>query len=99
LSVRPYVVRPAAAEDIRRAYKWYERARKGLGEELLVEIRAAIDQVLRSPLAYPVLHRETRRVLVQRFPYGLFYRIVDDIVVFVACTHTRRDAKAWQRRR
>jgi toxin ParE1/3/4 len=97
--VRPYVVRPAAAEDIRRAYTWYERAREGLGEEFLVEVRAAIGAALAGPEAYPILHRQTRRVLVRRFPYGLFYRVVDDIVVFVACTHTRRDPERWQRRR
>jgi plasmid stabilization system protein ParE len=97
--VRPYVVRPAAAGDIKRAYAWYERAREGLGEEFLIEVRAAIDVVLMAPEAYAVLHRQTRRVLVRRFPYGLFYRVVDDVVVFVACTHTHRDPGTWQRRR
>ena len=97
--MRPYVVRPAAAEDIRRAYTWYERARPGLGEEFLVEVRAAIGPVVTAPESYPVLHRETRRALIRRFPYGLFYRVVDEIVVFVACTHTRREPERWKRRR
>jgi toxin ParE1/3/4 len=97
--VPAYVVRPAAAGDIRRAYARYERAREGLGEEFLVEVRAAIDTVLTAPQAYAVLHRQTRRALVARFPYGLFYRLVGDVVVFVACMHTHRDPGMWQRRR
>jgi plasmid stabilization system protein ParE len=97
--VRPYVVRPAAAEDIRRAYIWYERERAGLGEELLVEVRAAIGAVRAAPESHPVLHRETRRALVRRFPYGLFYRVVNEVIVFVACTHTRREPERWKRRR
>ncbi len=97
--MRLYVVRPAAAADIKRAYTRYEGARKGLGEEFLVEVRAAIEAVLTAPEAYEVVHRQTRRVLVHRFPYGLFYRLMDGMVVFVACTNTSRDPGTWQRRR
>ncbi len=94
----PYVVRPAAARDIESAYVWYEGEREGLGEEFLIEVRATIDAVLRAAESYPVLHRQTRRALVRRFPYGLFYRIVDGIVVFVSCVHTRREPGTWKRR-
>jgi plasmid stabilization system protein ParE len=97
--VKPYIVRPAAAADIRRAYVWYQRERDGLGEELLDEVRAAIDAVVTNPLAFPVLHRQTRRALVRRFPYGIFFRLMDDCIVFVACFHTRRDPESWKRRR
>jgi toxin ParE1/3/4 len=97
--VRPYVFRQAAADDVRRAYIWYERRRTGLGEEFLEEVQAAMDAVLTAPEAYPVLHRQTRRSLVRRFPYGLFYRLLDGTVIFVACTHTHRDPETWKRRR
>ena len=97
--MRPYIVRPAAAADIRRAYRWYERQRDGLGEEFLTEVRAAMDAVFTAPTAYQVLHRQTRRVLVRRFPYGLLFRLIDDMVVFVGCFHTRRNPESWARRR
>ena len=97
--MRPYVVRPAAAADIRRAYAWYQREREGLGEEFLEEVRAAMEAVLMTPAAYPVLHRQTRRALVHRFPYALFFRVIDDTVVFVACFHTHRNPESWKRRR
>lgn len=97
--MRPYIVRPAMAADIRRAYAWYEREREGLGEEFLTEVRAAIHAVLTAPTAYQILHRDTRRALVRRFPYGLLYRMIDDVVVFVGCFHTSRSPEAWARRR
>ncbi len=96
--MRSYVVRPAAARDIRSAYAWYEGERDGLGEEFLIEVRATLGAVLDAPESYPVLHRETRRALVRRFPYGLFYRIVDGLVVVVSCVHTRREPGTWKRR-
>jgi plasmid stabilization system protein ParE len=93
-----YVYRPAAAADIDRAYVRYERERKGLGEDFLAEVNTTARLVLEMPEAYPVIVRQTRRALIHRFPYGLFYRILGDTVVFVACFHTSRNPALWRRR-
>ena len=94
-----HIYRRAAAADIEQAYVWYEQEQKGLGEEFLAEVNAAARLVLERPEAYPVVVRRTRRALVHRFPYGLFYRVLDDTVVFVACFHTSRNPALWARRR
>jgi hypothetical protein len=39
-----------------------------------------------------------RRALLRKFPYGVFYFVFDDTVVVLACFHTRRDPKDWQKR-
>ena len=91
----PVVVRPAAAADIDEAFLWYERQRAGLGNEFLAAVQSAIDNVVAHPTMYPVIHRETRRVLVPRFPYAIFYRVYGEVVVVVACLHGRRDPSRW----
>jgi plasmid stabilization system protein ParE len=95
--VKP-IYRPAAAADIAHAYAWYEKEQKGLGEAFLAEVYATSKLVLENPLAYPVIIRQTRRALVHRFSYGLLYRILDDLVVFVACFHTSQSPALWERR-
>jgi plasmid stabilization system protein ParE len=85
--------------DLNWAYVRYERERKGLGEEFLGEVRATASSVLEMPRAYPVIRRDTRRALIHRFPYGLFYRLIDETIVIVACLHTSRDPVLWARRR
>ncbi len=97
--MRLHVFRPAAAADIERAYVWYERERAGLGEEFLAEVFTSVQAVLERPEAFPVLHRQTRRALVRRFPYALFFRVVGERMVFVACFHVRRNPTVWKRRR
>ena len=97
--MRRVLVRPAAAADIEDAYEWYESRQSGLGDKFLDALHAVHDRLLERPEAYPVLHRDTRRVLIaRRFPYALFYRLYDDTVVVVACFHARRDPRSWQRR-
>jgi plasmid stabilization system protein ParE len=96
--VRQLVIRPRAAVDLREAHEWYEDQRLGLGEEFLAEVHGSIERARDLPLSFPVIHRDTRRALVHRFPYGLFFRLVDEIVVVVACYHLRRKPTSWQRR-
>lgn len=92
------IFRPAAAADVEDAYLWYESQRIGLGEEFLAAVRMVVESIIAYPERFPVVHRNTRRALLRRFPYGLFYRIVDDQIVFVACMHGRRNPRRWQLR-
>lgn len=92
------VVRPAAAADIDEAFLWYEAQRPGLGHEFLAAAQTLIDAVAQHPPRYPVVRRNTRRALLRRFPYAVFFRTYDEIVVIVACIHGRRDPRRWQAR-
>jgi plasmid stabilization system protein ParE len=95
----PYVLRPAAGADIEDAYRWYETQRRGLGEEFLAEVQAGLDGIAEHPQLYPTVHRDTRRVLLRRFPYGLFYSDLGNVIVVVACFHAKRDPGGWRDRR
>jgi toxin ParE1/3/4 len=97
--VKPHIFRPVAAADVEAVHRWYEQERAGLGAEFLVEAGRTVAAVVALPETYPAIHRDTRRALIRRFPYGLLYRIVDDLVVFVGCFHTSRAPATWKRRR
>ena len=92
------LLRPAAAADIEEAVSWYDSQRAGLGDQFLAAVDAALADVAASPLRQRVLFRDTRRYLMKRFPYALFYRIYRDAVVVVACMHGRRDPLRWRGR-
>ena len=69
------LIRGRAKRDVRRATKWYERQRVGLGTEFIVEVDAALQRIAGNPEQYEVVHREIRHCVLRRFPYGVFYRI------------------------
>jgi plasmid stabilization system protein ParE len=54
--------------------------------------------LLDNPLQHRVVHRDTRRANLRRFPYGVFYRTIDADVVVLACFHASRDPRRWRRR-
>jgi toxin ParE1/3/4 len=93
------IFRPAAAADVEDAWQWYEARREGLGDEFLDVIQATLESITAHPESAPVVHRDVRRQLLRRFPFGLFYRIVEEQVVVVACFHAKRSPRLWRSRR
>lgn len=91
-------VRPEARDDIEQASTWYERQRPGLGDNFLEQVLDALDRIAENPETYPVVHRQTRRAVLRRFPFGVFYRVEVDAIVVIAIMHGSRDPRAWQRR-
>jgi plasmid stabilization system protein ParE len=62
----------------------------------------AVDSMLVLLLDFPesceVFDRSTRRCLKGRFPFEIFYRLEDGLLVVVACMHAARDPRAALRR-
>lgn len=67
------LIRPEAEADIEEAYRWYERQRSGLGSDFLLWVEEGHDKIQKNPEMYRVVHRNVRRLLIRRFPYGIFY--------------------------
>jgi len=66
------LIRPAAAADLQDAFDWYERRHPGLGAEFREAVRDKLQGIPANPMLYQVVHRDTRRALLRRFPYGLY---------------------------
>lgn len=80
-----------ALADLWAARTWYEGQRGGLGDEFAAAVAGAVDSVGSHPFAYPVVYRETRRVLIRRFPNGLYYRHLGEVVIVIAVLHVALD--------
>ena len=88
-----------ALADLRAAHSWYEEQRPGLGDEFADVVDNAVESIIAFPGARPVAYRETRRLLLERFPYCLYYRIHgDQTLIVVACLHVALDPKRHQSR-
>jgi toxin ParE1/3/4 len=94
----PLIITPEAEEDLVEAKAWYERKRAGLGEEFVLCVEAALDQIRRAPAGATEVAPWVRRVVVRRFPYGVFYRVDPDQIAVLAVYHSRRDPRGWQAR-
>lgn len=89
----PVFIRRAAELDLAAIGDWYDSQREGLGGEFRQVVDEAITRIADSPLAYPERYRGARRVLLRRFPYVLWYRPLESLVVVLACVHGKRDPR------
>lgn len=89
----------AAESDLAEATTWYENQQRGLGAAMLAEVERGFDAIRTTPQRFPLVHGNIRRMLIARFPFGIFYQQVDAacIVVF-AVMHASRDPGRWQQR-
>ena len=90
---------PASAE-LYEAVRWYETQRPGLGAELLDAVSQTLSFVETSPEAGAAISADarTRRVIVERFPYQVIYRIRPAEIVVVALAHSKRRPGYWKNR-
>ena len=91
-------LRAEAELDLADAALWYEEQRSGLGHQFLDEVLATFTIIAKTPLSYQLVHRNTRRALVHRFPFGIYYRIETSMIVVVSVMHGSRNPRHWKSR-
>lgn len=90
---------PEAENDLADAAHWYNTQVSGLGHDFLDEALKAFATIGGAPRQYPAVHKNIHRMLMRRFPFGVFYLVERDQIAVLAVMHASRDPKQWQRRR
>ena len=91
------VFRPQAEDEALSVLRWYESRRPGLGREFGQALDVLIARIAASPLAFPRVHNETRRAILSRFPYAVYFRLAREAIIVLAI-HGRQHPSRWRRR-
>lgn len=92
------VLRPFVQRDLDEAARWYEEQQPGLRETFLRAVEDTLDRIEANPHLYPAVRPNVRRAALRRFPYGVYYRLVNDEIQVLAVVHDARNPSVWQRR-
>ena len=92
------VLRPQAEAELLEARDWYEARSPGLGAVFCAAVDVEMVAIAERPLAYPRVHGEMRRTILRRFPYAVFYHVLQDEIVVLGVVHGRRHPRLWQSR-
>lgn len=91
------VFRPQAEDEILEVRQWYEARRTGPGREFGEAVDGLINRIAANPLAFPLVHNETRRAVLSRFPYAIYFRVAERAAVVLA-VHGRQHPARWKQR-
>ena len=91
---------PATATELNDAVRYLNTQRSGLGAELREEITATIGRIKEAPFRYSVVGGDIRRCFVNRFPFSVLYRVIDEdsVRILVIRHHRLRPSYGTQRR-
>lgn len=89
---------PQADDEFDQAVRYYENCQPGLGLEFAEEVYATVARISEYPEAWSPMSKNTRRCLVNRFPFGVIFQIKSDILRIVAVANLHRRPGYWKDR-
>lgn len=86
----PFVT-PDAEADVLAAARYYQSERANLGFEFLDEFERVLSLIRATPLLFTLVDDPVRRVLLNRFPYAVFYEPGEQRDTVLAVVDLRQD--------
>lgn len=69
---------PAIEKELREIIQHYNHASAGLGIKFLNEFEQQILKITTMPNSWAIVAGDTRRCLMKRFPYVIYFRVIDN---------------------
>ena len=91
-------IHPFAEFDMQHAKDWYNDKSANFGNEFMTEVERTISQMLNNPYQFSVISQDTRKAVISRFPYTIFYKIGLNTVDLYAVFHNSRNPIIWKKR-
>ena len=84
-----------AKGELNEAARYYEQRSPGLGTAFVAEVERCTAAIVEHPEMSPIVTGTIRRRLLQRFPYGLLYRVRPEHVRILAVMNLKRRPAYW----
>ena len=82
---------PAVEGELRGIIEYYNTCSKGLGNAFLDEFEKQILRIAAMPTRWMIVEGDTRRSLMRRFPYIIYFRVLElDTIRVTVIKHQRR---------
>ena len=93
-----YSFDPDAQTEYFEAIQYYEQEVEGLGARFILDIENTIGRILAFPETWGRLTVNTRRALLEVFPYGIIYHFDGTEIYILAVMHLKRTPGYWTKR-
>ena len=90
-----YSFHEAAEREFFSAIEYYEECQPDLGLRFSEEVYATIERICKYPNAWTPIDTKTKRCLINKFPYGILYRITEKNIRIMAVMHLHRKPDYW----
>jgi toxin ParE1/3/4 len=93
------IFKAPARIEYAEAVAWYEQQRAGLGKEFSLDVEHALKRAQTNPERFSKVHRQARKIRLQRFSrYSIYFAVKDDAFSILAVFHSSRNPEELFRR-
>ena len=89
---------PEADKEFDEVVRYYEDCQPGLGLDFAEEMYATITRICEYPDAWSQMSKNTRRCLMNRFPYGVIFQSKSGMLLILAVANLHRRPGYWKAR-
>jgi hypothetical protein len=89
--LKPIFVLEEVWQDAAESAEWYDTIEgKELGDRFISTFYSYWSQIQRDDEAPRLIYKQFRRVLIEPFPYALYYKVMSNRIVLALLWHTAR---------
>lgn len=89
---------PDARAELRAARDWYYERSPLSAIAFAQTVDKTLSKIREAPNTFPLADHGTRKFILQRFPFSIFYRTGETEIVIVAVAHQKRRPGYWSNR-
>lgn len=86
---------PDTRREALDAMDWYEDRSPISAVALAWEIEGAVARIASAPTRYPLAECGTRRLILNRFPFNIYYKVGESESLIIAVAHQKRRPGYW----
>jgi plasmid stabilization system protein ParE len=84
-----------ATIEVTEILDWYNEQNDFSAGEFHNDYLSSIEKLKANPQFYSYIHKQFRRLLMEKFPYKIIYEITGNKVIIYRVSHTSRDDRNW----
>ena len=89
---------PEISDDLASAAEWYKKeGNAALADRFLSEFFEAVPRISENAEIHRLLYRDFRGILLDPFPYKIYFRITTEEVIIVLVIHCARSPRMTKR--
>lgn len=89
---------PQAELELSDTADYYDHYEWGLGLDFAEEVYSTIGRIIEYPTSSSEISQNTRRCLINRFPYGIIYQEKEQAIWIIAIANLHRKPGYWKKR-
>lgn len=87
-----------AEKDFEKSYAFYYENNPKVADTFFQNINRSFEKIKENPHTFPTVHKDVKKYVIKKFPFVIYYRLMNTIIRVIAIFHSSRNPEKWNER-